>query len=165
MQTLRPSGPAADNPTITVPVPPPRLRWLESQLEAAGIPFDVDAAGNLTTLEVAQPIIDMVLGYQPKIPKGKYNRMPFDVRVLGFFASLVVVIAIALESVAVMPLAVGLGIDPFIARGAAILLAGLVVTLLFSEGLLRDSRRWLFVLGMMGLFLAAALFVWVMGVL
>jgi hypothetical protein len=165
MQTLRPSGPAADNPTITVPVPPQRLWWMKSQLEAAGIPFDVDAAGNLTTLEVAQPIIDMVLGYQPKIPRGNYNRMPMDVRVLGFFASLVVVVAVAVESVAVAPLAAGLGINPNIGRAVAIIVAGAIVTLLFSEGLLRDGRRHLFILGMMGLFLAAALFVWVRGLM
>ncbi len=49
---------------ITVAVPPQRLGWLCSQLDANRIPYQEDGRGNVTTLEAAQPIVDQVLGYE-----------------------------------------------------------------------------------------------------
>jgi hypothetical protein len=57
-----------DMALITVPVPPQRLGWLYSQLDASGIPYQDDGRGNVTTLEMAQPIVDQVLGYQAQRP-------------------------------------------------------------------------------------------------
>jgi hypothetical protein len=159
-----------DNATITVPVPPWRLRWLMSQLDAAGIPFDLDAAGNLTTMEAGQPIIDQVLGYQSQRPQFGAERGGFDLLsrrpgnrstatdALGFVLALGVVYAVVTQSARMAAWAGGLGLNPDTTRAAAIIVAGLVVTLLISERVIgpRDRRRWLFVAGMMGLFVAAA---------
>jgi hypothetical protein len=157
---------AADNTTITVPVPPQRLRWLMSQLDAAGIPFDLDAGGNVTTLEAAQPIIDQVLGHQSRAQFGGggfdlLSRQPqnrsFATDAIGFALALLAVWGVISQSARVAEWAAAAGLNPDTTRGVAISAAGLVVTLLISEIVIGrgDSRRWLFVLGMLGLFVAA----------
>lgn len=148
---------------ITVLVPPQRLGWLRSAMDGAGIPYriDRDQAGqyNIETYQMAAPIIEQVIGHKPKA----VNPFPMDVRVIGFIASLVLVVAVFVQSANVEPIALDAGVNPLVVRAAMILVIGAVVTVFISEGLLRDSRRWLFVLGMMGLFLAAALWFGLIG--
>lgn len=148
---------APENTVITVACPPQRLRWLVSELSAAGVPFDVQKAGSeyhVQTLQSATPVVNGVLGSKPK---RAVNPFPTDIRVIGFIVSLGLVVVTFMQSAGVEPVALEAGVNPLIARGVVVLVVGVVVTLAMSEGLLRDSRRWLFILGMMGLFLAAAL--------
>jgi hypothetical protein len=160
---------ADDSPVIEMSVPPNRVRWLCSQLDAAGLPYEMDAAGNLRTLDAAQPIIDQVLGYQSPRP-GQFGGGGLDLLrrqpqnrsratdAAGFVGSLLVVGTIVVQSSRVAAWAGDMGLNPDVTRGWVILVAGLAVTYFVSEIVIGrgDSRRWLFVLGMLGLFVAAA---------
>lgn len=157
---------AADNQTITVPVPPQRLRWLCSELDANGIPYRLDADplgnSNLTTLDAAQPIIDHVLGYQPA--NRGLSKFDLAARQPGHRSrltdSLGLIIALGLVGLVVAQSGHITG-DPT-TRAMLIGVVGLGVTFLISELVLgNDPRRWLFVLGMMGLF-GTAVFYFVM---
>lgn len=148
----------ADNATITVTVPPNRVRWLLSQLDADGIPYEFDGA-TLTTMDAAQPIVDQVLGHQPAshglsrfdlLSRQRQNRSRF-MDSLGFALALLIVGVVIVQSGHITT-------DPT-ARAVIVGGGGLAVTLLISEMLLgSDPRRWLFILGMSGLFGTAAFY-------
>jgi hypothetical protein len=65
-------SPQPEPTIITVAVPGQRLGWLKRELEKAGIPYEVQRAGDgyeLRTLEQAQPTVSKVLDYQA-VPGG-----------------------------------------------------------------------------------------------
>ena len=149
---------------ITARVPGQRLGWLKRELDAAGLPYQVERVGDgyhVHTLEAATPTITKVVNHKPK--RGKVNYMPKDVRIIGFVASLILVFVVWAGSAKAEPLAAAAGFDPNIMRGAAILVVGIVVTLAMSELALRDERRGLFIVAMCGLFLAVAAWYFGMG--
>jgi hypothetical protein len=88
---------------ITVAVPPQRMRWLYSQLDASGIPYQDDGRGNVTTLEMAQPIIEQVLGYEAKQPRkpGLMQRLKaFAQEQIYFVEEMIVFIAVGAALIA-----------------------------------------------------------------
>ncbi len=145
------------NATITVVLPP----WLASQaaqaLQAERIPYDLAPNGAITTLEAAAPIIEMIQArHQPQRQQRPgldlLSRQPANrslaTDAIGFAGALTVVYGVVSQSARIA--------DPT-ARGVAILIAGILITLLISELVLRDRRRGLFIVGMIGLFTAAAM--------
>lgn len=164
METRTVQTPTPDNPTITVQLPP-WLAWQAARaLAAAGIPHDQAPDGTITTMEAGQAVIDDVLArhgqarqFDPLRRQRANRSLPTDA--LGFALALAVVGLVIWQSAPVAAVAASVGLDPDLARGAAIAVAGLGGTMLISEGLLGgDGRRWLFVVGMCGLFGTAAFY-------
>lgn len=79
-----------DDTLITVQCPPQRLRWLAAELQRAGIPYDVQRAGDayhVHTLEAAAPVVESVLGYeaQPQRPPSWLDRLRLGAQTLPYF--------------------------------------------------------------------------------
>lgn len=156
-------APAADTQTITVTLPP-WLAWQAAQeLQRAGLPFQQAPDGTITTLEAGAAILDMVQQRsQAQRPQARrtggwdlLSRRPENrsrlTDALGFAVSLAVVYGVISQS-AVIP-------NPN-ARAIAILVGGILITLLISEIVIgkSDPRRWLFVFGMFCMFGAGAIY-------
>ncbi len=155
---------------LAVTVQPQRLGWLLRELNAAGLPYEVQRAGGayqVYTAEAARPVAEKVVNYtpQPRTPRrGGLDllcRQPQNRRrssdAMGFVLALLVVGIVITQAGAFLPLVAGLGLAGDMGRGVLVLVSGLAVTLGISELVIGpDPRRWLFILGMMGLFGTAA---------
>jgi hypothetical protein len=155
--------PPDDMALITVPVPPQRLRWLASELDASGIPYRIQQdrqtqAYSVQTHQVAQPILQQVLGTTERwdvFDRKPENRDKLG-DAMGFFISLVALGTIVNQSGAIAEMAAGAGINGDVARGVAILAAGVTITLVWSELFMHhDRRRGMFRDSMIALFLVA----------
>ena len=150
---------------ITVPVPPQRLRWLASEMDASGIPYRIQQDRktqeySVQTYQVAQPILQKVLavteGWDVFDRKPEHRSTSSDA--MGFTLAFVTVGGIVIWSSQVADWASGAGIDGDLARGVAILVAGWTVTLVWSELFLHhDKRRHIFRTPMLTLFACAAM--------
>ena len=155
---------------LAVQVQPQRLGWLLRELEAAGLPYEVQRAGtayHVYTSEAARPVAEKVVNYTPQQQWARrggldlLSRQPQNrsrgMDAAGFVLALLVVAVIVTQAGAFLPLVAGLGLAGDMGRGVLVLVSGLAVTLGISELVIGpDPRRWLFVLGMMGLFGTAA---------
>jgi hypothetical protein len=158
---------------ITVPVPPQHAWRVAMALDNERIDYHYDKIhGTITTYAAAQVVIDdalgqqgggMVAGWDPfrRLPQNRSR----STDALGFVFSLAIVGGVIVLSGRLAELAASVGANGDLVRGVGILLAGaVVVRLLVQFGLRRDPRRHMFVQGMMGLFLAAALWYICVGV-
>lgn len=164
------NGGMDDGPVIlAVQVQPQRVGWLVRELEAAGLPYEVKRAGGayqVYTSEAARPLAQKVVNYTPQRNWGRGGfdllcRQPQNRRrstdAMGFVLALMVVGIVITQAGAFLPLVAGLGLTGNMGRAVLVLVVGLSVTLGISELVIGpDPRRWLFILGMMGLFAAAA---------
>lgn len=152
-----------DMALITVPVPPQRLRWLASEMDASGIPYRIQQdprsqAYNVQTYQMAQPILEQVLGAvagwdllarQPRSRSRGTDALGF-----GLTTSLMGFTVYAAVQIGAAAAAAGLPGDA--ASFTAVLVLGLVLTAVLNIVTHSDPRRWLLVLGVW-LGLAAAM--------
>lgn len=153
---------------LTVIVSGRRLGWLVRELNALGLPYEVQRSGGgyqVYTSEAARPVAEKVVNYTPQpVRRGGLDllcRQPQNRRrstdAMGFALALMVVGIVVTQAGSFLPLVAGLGLGGDMGRGALVLVIGLAVTLGISELVIGpDPRRWLFILGMMGLFGTAA---------
>jgi hypothetical protein len=154
-----------DMALITVPVPPQRLRWLASEMDASGIPYRIQQdrqtqAYSVETYQMAQPILQRVLATTEQwdvFDRKPENRSRIG-DAMGFFISLVALGTIVNQSGMIADMAAGAGINGDVARGAAILAVGVTVTMVWSEVFMHhDKRRGIFRESMIALFVVAGM--------
>lgn len=141
----------------------PRLQGqMSALLDQHSIPYQW-RGDVIVTYQSAGPLIDQVVGPQPGLASLDLLRRQVGHRsrvtdTIGFVLALTAVAVVVTQSSRVGSAAGAIGIDPDTAHGVTILVAGAVGTWLISTMIIgpRDPRRWLFVLGMIGLFVAAA---------
>ncbi len=140
-----------DMALITVPVPPQRLRWLASEMDASGVPYRIqqDQAGqyNIQTFQMAQPILQRVLGMTEKWDvfdrKPEHRNTGSDA--MFAFVTFAALGTIIMQSSMVADWATGAGLNGDFARGVAIIVVGWTLTLVCSELFLHhDKRRHMF---------------------
>lgn len=159
-----------DQEIVITPIPAQRLGWVRRELEQAGAGHYVErtsAGYNVHTYTNGAPIAQRVAGYTPQSSDGggwdlmrrqRANRSR-TTDALGFVFSLGLVGAVLYAAGAMADVLSSAGIDPDAAQALIVPALGMAVTLVVSELVIgaSDNRRWMFIAGMGGLFLAAAM--------
>jgi hypothetical protein len=105
-------------PVVTAAVPGQRLGWLKSELDAAGLPYKVERAGDgyhVHTHVQAAPVVDGVLGYKAKGPRKLplLQRIKAIAQKLIYFVQDLIVYAVIVAALLVGVRIYGLGdLDP-----------------------------------------------------
>jgi hypothetical protein len=154
---------------IVVRVPPQRLRWLAAELRSAGLPFEVERAGDayhVQTSRTAAPTLRKVLD-SPAQSGWKPRSGASLVRLIVGLGGVVAAAWLGLQVFGGMA-AAGLGVNPSFLRAGAILLVGVVGTFSIAAWIGKPpggmpDTRWQLVLGLLGLFISAALGVALVG--
>lgn len=147
---------------IAFDVQPWHAGTLTARLDGERIPYDL-RGNTLITYKAAEALISEVVPQRGLSRWDLLSRQQGNRRTvtdaIGFILSLSAVVAILTQS---GPWSARLGLGDM-GRAVLILVVGLVVTLFVSEMIIgaRDPRRWMFVSGMMGLFIAGAM--WFIG--
>jgi hypothetical protein len=152
--------------TIVVRVPPQRLRWLAAELRSAGLPFEVERAGDgsyhVQTMRVAAPQLRKVLdpapsGWDPLCRRKENRSLGMDT--FGFVLVLSVMAGVVWLSGGIVGPALAMGLNPDLMRAAAIMLGGLVAIRMMLMLVGNDPRRWMLAVGMaLGLLAAVTWF-------